>query len=59
MTAEQTNKIDYVHIDLDCDDAYLTISDHLDRQEENEHIWMLQKKINAYLLFIESGELRA
>ena len=58
MTVDQTNKIDFVHIDPDSDDAYLTISDHLDWKEEDEHIWVLQEKINAYLLFIESGELR-
>ena len=35
----------------------LTISDHLEWDEENEHIYMLQEKINEYLMAIESGQL--
>ena len=35
----------------------LTISDHLEWTPDNEHLLILQEKINDYLLFIESGEL--
>ncbi len=35
----------------------LTISDHLPWDEKNEHLLILQNKINAYLAFIENGEL--
>lgn len=33
------------------------ISDHLDWDDELEHIHALQEKINAYLRFVESGEI--
>jgi len=35
----------------------LTISDHLEWDENNEHLIILQEKINAYLDVIESGEI--
>jgi CRP-like cAMP-binding protein len=36
----------------------LVIADHLDwSEDEGEHLLLLQEKINAYLRFIESGEI--
>lgn len=35
----------------------LTISDHLDWDNEQGHLRTLQEKLNLYLAFIESGEL--
>jgi hypothetical protein len=37
----------------------LVIADHLDWsvEDEGEHLLLLQEKINAYLRFIESGEI--
>ena len=35
----------------------LTISDHLPWDENNEHLLVLQAKLNSYLIFIESGEI--
>ena len=35
----------------------LTISDHLDWEEEESHLRTLQDKINKYLEFIESGQI--
>ncbi|MEJ8840891.1 DUF6572 domain-containing protein [Lacibacter sp. H375] len=35
----------------------LSISDHLEWDEEGEHLFMLQSKINNYLDGIESGQL--
>jgi len=52
----ETDKVDFVSIDDD-DNIVLTISDHLEWDENNEHIFTLQAKINRYLAFIESGEL--
>jgi hypothetical protein len=41
--------------------VHLTITDHLEwepgKKEELKHIWLLQEKINAYLRFLESGEI--
>ena len=35
----------------------LTISDHLPWLPDNEHLLVLQDKINDYLAFIQSGEI--
>ncbi len=35
----------------------LTISDHLEWNDDNEHLIILQDKINVYLEVIESGEI--
>lgn len=35
----------------------LTISDHLEWDEEMKHLLLLQNKINDYLAFIESGQI--
>lgn len=56
MSIEQTNVIDFVSINKE-NEAVLTISDHLELDEKNEHLHLLQEKINAYLRFIESGEI--
>ena len=34
----------------------LMISDHLDWEEEGEHLFLLQEKINDYVEFIQSGQ---
>lgn len=41
------------------DDRYvvLRVSDHLDWDDINEHLFLLQEKVNTYIEFIESGEL--
>lgn len=58
MTIEQLDKIDFLGIDSNSGDVVLTISDHLSwDEEENEHLFLLQEKLNAYLRFIESGEM--
>ena len=58
MSIEQTNVVDFVGIEYATGRATLTISDHLDWNEnEGEHLLMLQEKLNAYLSFIESGEM--
>ena len=44
----------------DCSKITLGISDHLgwaNPTEQGEHLLMLQAKINAYVAFIESGEI--
>jgi len=61
VTIEQTNVVDFSSINPESGDVWLTISDHLDWQsgtdEELEHLWLLQEKINAYLRYMESGEI--
>ena len=57
MSIEQTDKVDVISLNKDSDECVLTISDHLDWTNEMDHYLLLQDKINAYLKFIESGEI--
>jgi hypothetical protein len=60
MSIEQTDTVDFVSVDSVSDNLLLTISDHLAWDEgegEGEHLLLLQKKLNAYLRFIESGAI--
>jgi hypothetical protein len=58
MSVDQTNTIDFASIDNATGDLWLTISDHLPWDEnEGNHLALLQNKLNAYLRFIESGEV--
>lgn len=56
MSVEDKNVIDVISIDKD-GNTVLTISDHLKWDDENEHLLILQDKINAYLESIEGGDL--
>jgi hypothetical protein len=59
MTIEQTDVIDFINIDRATGDVWLTIVDHLPwESHEADHLLMLQNKLNAYLRFVESGEMR-
>ncbi|MEX3958405.1 DUF6572 domain-containing protein [Trinickia sp. EG282A] len=58
MSIEQTGTVDVVNVDRVSGDLLLTVSDHLPWCEgERQHLLLLQAKLNAYLRFIESGEL--
>lgn len=48
--------VDFISIDLN-GNAVLTVSDDLKWDDKNEHLMALQNKINAYLSFIESGNI--
>jgi hypothetical protein len=56
-TIEDSNVVDFVGTDTSHDGITLAISDHLDWEREDEHLLLLQEKINRYLSFIESGEV--
>jgi hypothetical protein len=56
MSIDQKDKIDFISITPNGEVA-LTISDHLPWDKENEHLFVLQDKINSYLVFIESGQI--
>jgi hypothetical protein len=58
MTVEDIDKVDRLAFNRNNGDALLVISDHLDWDEnEGEHLLVLQGKLNAYLEFVESGQL--
>jgi len=59
MSVEDLKTIDCIGIPIDAPhEVNLGISDHLDWDVSfDEHLYMLQEKINTYLGFIESGEI--
>jgi len=59
MSVEDLNTIDCIGIPIEAPHKVnLGISDHLDWDVSfDEHLYMLQEKINTYLRFIESGEI--
>jgi hypothetical protein len=56
MTIEQPDVVDFILVEPESD-TVLTVSDHLPWDDEKEHLLRLQEKLNAYVRFIESGEL--
>ena len=56
MAVDQPKVIDIVSRDKD-GNIVLTISDHLDWSDAQQHLEVLQDKINTYLTFVESGEI--
>ena len=57
MSLEQVNIIDAIGIDNITGYVVLTISDPFEWVDTNEHLLMLQEKVNMYLSFVESGEI--
>jgi hypothetical protein len=56
MSVDQTNVVDIISRNK-AGELTLIISDHLDWSATNEHLSLLQDKINTYLRFLESGEI--
>jgi hypothetical protein len=56
MSVIDPNTIDIISMDEN-ENVILTIADHLEWDTKNEHLLILQEKINSYLKSIESGEL--
>ena len=59
MSIQQSNVIDIAGTEVTTGNVILTISDHLDWQDEADHLLLLQNKINTYIHFYESGQLLA
>ena len=55
MTVDQTNIVDAIGIDETTQMVHLSISDNL--PWTSDHLFKLQEKLNAYLRFLESGEV--
>jgi hypothetical protein len=49
--------VDAISTDRTTGEVVLTIADHLQWDDHNEHLLALQEKINRYLGFIEAGKL--
>ena len=57
MSILDASTIDAMGIDKLSGDVVLNISDHLDWADENAHLKALEIKVNAYLGYLESGQL--
>ena len=58
MSIEQTDVVDAIGVQQESGEVFLTITDHLDWKGGNQnHLLLLQEKVNTYLAFVESGEL--
>ncbi|MFF2088873.1 DUF6572 domain-containing protein [Paenibacillus sp. NPDC058174] len=57
MSVLDKNKIDGIGKSESENKLALMIADHLDWENELEHLTLLQDKINAYVSFIESGQV--
>lgn len=57
MSIVQTDKIDFIGIEKKSNNVILTISDHLDWSEPKKHLFLLQEKLNNYIVFFESGQI--
>ena len=57
MTVDQFDVVDIASVSRVTGEIVLTISDHLDWSDTVTHQTTLQKKFNAYLAFVESGEI--
>lgn len=57
MSVCEAQKIDVIGFDSSSQQVVLTVSDHLPWDGGDEHAEILQAKLNAYLAFIESGEV--
>lgn len=56
MSVEDKNKIDAISTNKE-NTIVLTISDHLEWNDNNGHLVVLQDKVNSYLDFLESGQV--
>lgn len=54
---ENSDKIDTMGFSNELNKLILEIYDHLDWNDEQNHLNLLQNKLNTYLSFIESGEI--
>jgi hypothetical protein len=58
MPLEKTDEVDSIGTDNETENIILSIIDDLNWNDEDTHIVLLQEKINNYLGFIESGEIK-
>jgi hypothetical protein len=56
MSVEQIDKIDVIS-NTPNGKVELTIADHLEWNDEENHLLILQEKLNSYLDFVESGQI--
>jgi hypothetical protein len=57
MSLDEINKIDAAGVDKASGLVVLTIADSWDWDDEDGHILALKSKLNAYINFVESGQV--
>jgi len=58
MSIDQTQVVDGIGVDEETGEVILVITDHFNWDDNvHDHLILLQEKINAYLSFVEGGEL--
>lgn len=57
MSIEDVEKIDAIGLELSSGSVVLTILDSSDWSDEKLHALYLQRKLNAYFGFVESGQV--
>jgi hypothetical protein len=57
VSIDNPNVIDAISTGKSGGEVILSLFDHLDWEDEYEHLLLLQNKINAYISFIESGQI--
>jgi hypothetical protein len=57
MAVDEFESVDLIHTVEETGEVVLTICDHLKWDRNNEHLFILQKKLNLYLDFIQTGQL--
>lgn len=56
MSISESDKLDGLGVTNNGNTLALLISDHLDFENEHEHLFALQNKINSYIVFIEEKQ---
>ena len=57
MALERSEQVDAIGVERDTGLVILTLIDEADWTNEENHLHLLQDKLNAYLRFLESGEI--
>jgi uncharacterized protein DUF6572 len=57
VTVTDPNVIDVVGVDRQTGEVVLTLCDHLDWDDTEGHLIILQEKLNRYVTFVEAGQL--
>lgn len=57
MTVAQSGVVDWLGIEKPTGHVSLTVVDDINWSDEQNHLLLLQEKLNTYLAFIESGEV--
>jgi hypothetical protein len=57
MAIDNPNVVDAMGIDKETGRVVLSVSDHLEWTRSDEHFTLLEEKIEAYIRFVQSGQL--